>query len=137
MSSWSLLTLKWRTNSSYVIFSLFYLILLEWNNESWKYWNNFSLNFNSQLHKIFLVYGFYVNNSNTLLKFYVDSSEMFARLTGVRKLFGRRQGISRCWMLSTPYVLISKPECVEVIWETSDKIYFGAWNREPSRASKA
>ena len=41
-------------------------------------------------------------------------AEVFARITGVRKLFGRRQGISRCWMLSTPYVLISKPECVEV-----------------------
>ena len=40
--------------------------------------------------------------------------EVFARITGVRKLFGRRQGISRCWMLSMPYVLISKPECVEV-----------------------
>lgn len=41
-------------------------------------------------------------------------SEVFARITGTRKLFGRRQGISRCWMLSMPYVLISKPECVEV-----------------------
>lgn len=50
-------------------------------------------------------------------------SEVFARITGVRKLFGRRQGISRCWMLSTPYVMISKPECVEVIEQYPIKLF--------------
>lgn len=62
---------------------------------------------------------------------------MFARLTGVRKLFGRRQGISRCWMLSVPYVLISKPECVEVNWEISHLNDFGARNHEAPNASSA
>lgn len=64
--------------------------------------------------KLYSVHVSFINNSNILPKFYVDSSELFARLNGVRILFGRRQGINRCWMLSTPYVLISKPECVEV-----------------------
>jgi hypothetical protein len=57
---------------------------------------------------------------------FYEPSEVFARITGVRKLFGRRQGISRCWMLSMPYVLISKPECVEVNW-SSFRVFCGAW----------
>ncbi|CRL07638.1 CLUMA_CG020602, isoform A [Clunio marinus] len=64
----------------------------------------------------------------------VEPDEVFARLTGVRKLFGRRQGISRCWMLSVPYVMISKPECVEPILsspkhidKSSDYSYLHPW----------
>lgn len=64
-------------------------------------------------------------------------SEVFARITGVRKLFGRRQGISRCWMLSTPYVLISKPECVEVNCAKQMISYFGAWTYEDLIALKS
>lgn len=39
---------------------------------------------------------------------------MFSRVMGFPKLFGRRQGISKSWLFQTPYVLLSKPECVEV-----------------------
>ena len=39
---------------------------------------------------------------------------MFSRITGIRKLFGRRQGISKAWIGTTPYVLVSKPSAVEV-----------------------
>ena len=39
---------------------------------------------------------------------------MFSRITGIRKLFGRRQGISKAWIGTTPYVLVSKPSTVEV-----------------------
>lgn len=61
---------------------------------------------------------------------------MFARVTGIRKLFGRRQGISRCWMLSTPYVFISKPENVEVTLEISKrKIYSGTGNHKIIKCS--
>lgn len=40
--------------------------------------------------------------------------EVFSRLTGLRKLFGRKQGLNKGWLFGTPYVMISKPECVEV-----------------------
>lgn len=43
---------------------------------------------------------------------------MFSRITGIRKLFGRRQGISKAWIGTTPYVLVSKPEAVEVSFIT-------------------
>ncbi|KAG5672382.1 hypothetical protein PVAND_002514 [Polypedilum vanderplanki] len=45
----------------------------------------------------------------------VEHDEIFSRITGIRKLFGRRQGISKGWFFGTPYVLISKSECVEPI----------------------
>ena len=43
--------------------------------------------------------------------------EVFSRLTGLRKLFGRKQGLNKGWLFGTPYVMISKPECVEVKYE--------------------
>lgn len=60
--------------------------------------------------------------SNFVCKFNVCLSlfyvEIFSRITGIRKLFGRRQGISKGWFFGTPYVLISKSECVEVMYIT-------------------
>lgn len=41
-------------------------------------------------------------------------AELFGRITGGRKLFGRRQGVSRIWNFSVPYIFVSKPEWVEV-----------------------
>uniref|UniRef100_A0A182TCP8 Cytochrome P450 n=1 Tax=Anopheles maculatus TaxID=74869 RepID=A0A182TCP8_9DIPT len=40
--------------------------------------------------------------------------ELFDRIIASRKMFGRRQGISRVWNGPIPYVLISKASAVEV-----------------------
>lgn len=39
---------------------------------------------------------------------------MFSRITGIRKLFGCRQGINKAWIGTSPYVLVSNPSTVEV-----------------------
>ncbi|CAO1419719.1 unnamed protein product [Diamesa serratosioi] len=64
----------------------------------------------------------------------VEHDEMFSRITGIRKLFGRRQGISKAWIGTTPYVLVSKASTVEPILcspkhidKSSDYDYLRPW----------
>lgn len=42
-------------------------------------------------------------------------TELFARITGIRQLWGRRQGISKMWLGTLPYVLVSDAAKCETI----------------------
>ncbi|XP_053682550.1 cytochrome P450 4c3-like [Sabethes cyaneus] len=54
-----------------------------------------------------------------------DREEMFNRLIAVRKLYGRKQGLSRIWNGSVPYVIVSKAAVVERILSSSVNIEKG------------
>ncbi|EAU77317.2 AGAP000192-PA [Anopheles gambiae str. PEST] len=60
--------------------------------------------------------------------------ELFDRIIASRKMFGRRQGISRVWNGPIPYVLISKAAAVEpilsnpkLVEKSNDYEYMKAW----------
>uniref|UniRef100_A0A182FZU2 Uncharacterized protein n=1 Tax=Anopheles albimanus TaxID=7167 RepID=A0A182FZU2_ANOAL len=60
--------------------------------------------------------------------------ELFDRIIASRKLYGRRQGISRVWNGPIPYVLISKASAVEpilsnpkLVEKSNDYEYMKAW----------
>uniref|UniRef100_A0A182Q0H2 Cytochrome P450 n=1 Tax=Anopheles farauti TaxID=69004 RepID=A0A182Q0H2_9DIPT len=60
--------------------------------------------------------------------------ELFDRIIASRKMFGRRQGISRVWNGPIPYVLISKASAVEpilsnpkLVEKSNDYEYMKAW----------
>ncbi|XP_053678889.1 cytochrome P450 4c3-like [Anopheles nili] len=54
-----------------------------------------------------------------------DREELFNRIIASRKLYGRRQGITRIWNGLTPYVLISKAQAVEKILNSTKNIEKG------------
>uniref|UniRef100_A0A182QWR8 Cytochrome P450 n=1 Tax=Anopheles farauti TaxID=69004 RepID=A0A182QWR8_9DIPT len=54
-----------------------------------------------------------------------DREELFNRIIASRKLYGRRQGITRIWNGLTPYVLISKAQAVEKILSSTRNIEKG------------
>uniref|UniRef100_A0A182FZU1 Uncharacterized protein n=2 Tax=Anopheles albimanus TaxID=7167 RepID=A0A182FZU1_ANOAL len=54
-----------------------------------------------------------------------NREELFNRIIGARKLYGRHQGISRIWNGLTPYVLISKAAAVEKILSSTRNIEKG------------
>ncbi|XP_050099708.1 cytochrome P450 4c3-like [Anopheles aquasalis] len=54
-----------------------------------------------------------------------NREELFNRIIGARKLYGRHDGISRIWNGLTPYVLISKAAAVEKILSNSRNIEKG------------
>lgn len=39
---------------------------------------------------------------------------MYERLTGVRAMWGKRQGLNKGWLGSKPYVFVSEASTVEV-----------------------
>lgn len=39
---------------------------------------------------------------------------MYGRLTGMRYLWGRRQGLNKGWLGTNPYILVSEASTVEV-----------------------
>uniref|UniRef100_A0A182MJS7 Cytochrome P450 n=1 Tax=Anopheles culicifacies TaxID=139723 RepID=A0A182MJS7_9DIPT len=54
-----------------------------------------------------------------------DREELFNRIIASRKLYGRRQGITRIWNGLTPYVLISQAQAVEKILSSTKNIEKG------------
>ncbi|XP_050068554.1 cytochrome P450 4c3-like [Anopheles maculipalpis] len=54
-----------------------------------------------------------------------DREELFNRIIASRKLYGRRQGITRIWNGMTPYVLISQAQAVEKILSSTKNIEKG------------
>ncbi|XP_055525078.1 cytochrome P450 4c3-like [Wyeomyia smithii] len=54
-----------------------------------------------------------------------DREEMFNRLIAARKMYGRKQGLSRFWNGSAPYVIVSKAAVVERILSSSVNIEKG------------
>ncbi|XP_035911870.1 cytochrome P450 4c3-like [Anopheles stephensi] len=54
-----------------------------------------------------------------------DREELFNRIIASRKLYGRRQGITRIWNGMTPYVLISQAQTVEKILSSNKNIEKG------------
>jgi cytochrome P450 family 4 len=51
-----------------------------------------------------------------------EYEEVFARITAMTKLFGKKDGISKAWIGSVPYVILSKPAAVEPILSSSKHI---------------
>lgn len=47
---------------------------------------------------------------------------MFTRITGSRILYGRSKGISKAWIGTNPYVLVSKPSAVEVSYHVINNL---------------
>jgi cytochrome P450 family 4 len=45
----------------------------------------------------------------------LEYDEVFTRITGMTKIFGKKQGITRAWIGTKPYILITKPTAVEPI----------------------
>lgn len=54
----------------------------------------------------------FVGNS---IEINLEYDEVFTRITGLTKIFGKKQGIARAWIGTKPYVLITKPTAVEPI----------------------
>ncbi|XP_055609047.1 cytochrome P450 4c3-like [Uranotaenia lowii] len=53
------------------------------------------------------------------LQMVMNREDELSKITGVRKLYGRRQGMCRLWNGSVPYVLISKAQVIEKIFTGS------------------